>query len=582
MDQSEFVRRITSKIDKCSWFLGAGFSASANLPTASDIIWDLKKKYYCSEENQKIQENDIQIQPIRKKVQEFCDSKGFPYEYEDNEYSFYFDLLFGSNEDDQRRYLVEILSSYKITLSIGHRVLAALMHEGLSKVVYTTNFDKVLENAYSYISGHDLGSYHLEGADACRAALNNNEFPLYVKVHGDFQYKRLANLAEHLLKADDEMRKSFLASTSRFGLIVTGYSGRDKSIMDLLYESLDVTNAFSHGLYWTVLKNSKVNPKVLELIKSAKSKGIEAEIVEVDNFDSLMTRIWRNLPSTPQHLNSKVERASERTVDIPIPKASKNGQLIRFNFIPLTNITSECFTLETEPKLDWIGISDIRKLAKEKIILWIDERVHAWGNLADIKSFVPGIKKIETTDISEKIHDLNNHKSLQSAVEELICRSLVIRKELLARKNSIIIGKEHFASESLFKLRTAIGELGGELPKTTIINDDGEPEIRTPVWSHCLHLRVKQVDRNYILILSPEIWIFPAKAKKNHIDFLRRKRSHLKNDKLDQLISAWIETIFPEIGLGQVVSLKPYFQTDLIGSGDLKTTTRTSFSRKVK
>lgn len=582
MDQSEFVRKIASKIDKCSWFLGAGFSASANLPTANDIIWDLKKKYFCSEENQNIRENDIQILPIRKKVQEFCESRNFPAEYEADEYSFYFDLLFGNNEEDQRRYLAEILSSDRITLSIGHRVLAALMEEGLTKVVYTTNFDKVLENAYSHISGKNLGSYQLEGADACTAALNNDEFPLYIKAHGDFQYKRLANLADHLLKADEEIKKCFLASTSRFGLIVTGYSGRDKSIMNLLFESLDVTNAFSHGFYWTVLRNSYVNPNVLELINTAKLKGIEAEIVEVDSFDSMMTRLWRNLPSIPKHLDLKVERASERSVNIPIPKASKDGQLIRFNFLPLKNITSECFTLDTEFKLDWNGVSDIRKLAREKIILWIDERVHAWGNLADIKSFVPGIKKIETTDISEKIEDLKNHKSLQSAVEELICRSLVVRKELLARKNSIIIGKQHFASENLNKLKTAVGELGGELPETTIFKDDGEPELVTPVWCHCLQLRVKQLDRNYILILSPDIWISPSKTRKNHIDFLKRKRSNLKNDNFDLLISAWIETIFPEKGPGQVVLLKPFFQTDLVGSDGIKTTTRTSFSRKVK
>jgi hypothetical protein len=582
INQSEFIRKVVPKIDKCSWFLGAGFSASANMPTANEIIWDLKKKYYCSEENQDIQDRDIQIQPIRKKIQEFCDSKGFPKEYDDSEYSFYFDLIFGNNEEEQRQYLVEALNSDKITLSIGHRVLAAMMHQGISKVVYTTNFDKVLENAYSFISRKDLGSYHLEGAEACKAALNNDEFPLYAKVHGDFQYKRLANLAEHLLEADEEIRKCFLSSASRFGLIVSGYSGRDQSIMDLLNESLSATNAFPQGLYWTILKNSKVQPKVLELIESAKSKGIEAKIVEVDNFDSLMTRLWRNLPSKPTHLFSKIERTSERTVNIQIPKPSKNGQLIRFNSLPITDIPVECFTIQTEPKLDWKAVKDIRKLAKDKAILWIDENVCAWGDLTSIKPAILGLKKIETTDISENIADLNNHKSLHSALEELICGSLVQREELLARKNTIIIGKEHFASESLKSLKISVGQLGGKFPKVKIINHEGVEEYIEPIWSHCLHLRIKQVDENYMLILSPDIWISPQRKRKNYVDFLRQKRSVLKNDNLDQLLSAWIETIFVEIVQGNVVSIKPYLMTGSNGSGNIKTTTRTSYSRKAK
>ncbi|RAI93840.1 SIR2 family protein [Algoriphagus yeomjeoni] len=582
MDQSEFIRKIIAKIDKCSWFLGAGFSVSANLPTANQIIWDLKKKYYCSEENQDIHDTDIQIQQIRKKIQEFCDSKGFPKEYDDREYSFYFDLLFGDNEEEQRQYLVEALNSGKITLSIGHRILASLMYAGISKVVYTTNFDKVLENAYSYISNKDLASYHLEGANACKGALNNDEFPLYAKVHGDFQYKKLANLAEHLVEADEEIRKCFLSSASRFGLIVAGYSGRDKSIMDLLNESLSATNAFPQGLYWTTLKNSKVHTKVLELIQSAKSKGIEADIVEVDNFDSLMTRLWRNLPSKPTQLVEKVERISERIVNIPIPKPSKNGQLIRFNSVPITDIPTECFKIEAEPKLDWEVVKDLRKLAKDKAILWIDENVYAWGNLDTIKSAIPGFKKIETTDIAIEISDLNNHKSLQSALEELICGSLCQREELLARKHTIIIGKEHFTSEKLKSLKSAVGQMGGYFPKVKVVNSVGLEESITPIWSYCLNVRIKQIDENYILILSPDIWISPQRTRRNYVDFLRQKRSGLKNDKLDQLLSAWIETIFIEVGNGNTVSLKPYLATGSNGSNNIRTTNRTSYSRKTK
>lgn len=580
ISQTDFIRKIIPIVDKCSWFLGAGVSASAGLPTANDIIWDLKKRFYCLEENQDIQNSDIQIQPIRNKVQEFCMSKGFPNEYDENEYSFYFDLFFGKGQEEQRKYIAEVLDSKKITLSIGHRALAALMYEKIAKVVYTTNFDKVFENAYAHVCGGNLGSYHLEGADSCKGALNNDEFPLYAKVHGDFQYKRLANLEEHLLKVDEEIRKCFLASSSRFGTIIVGYSGRDKSIMDLMNESLDVTNAFPHGLFWTTLKKTSVHPNVNHLIERAKSKGIDANIVEIDNFDSLMTRLWRNLPSKSPQLEDKVERTSDRMVSIPIPKQSTKGPLFRFNSVPLANLPKECLTIHTKTKLDWKGLKDIRKLAKEKVICWIDEGVHAWGNVSDIKTSFPDIIKIETYDLTGEINDLKNHKSLHSALEELLCRSIADKEELLPRKNMIIIGKDHFASKNLVKLRNSVGQLGGQLSKTIITNHEGIEEEITPIWSHSLQIRIKQVDGNYMLILSPDIWISPRKARKRHVDFLSMKRAQLKNDKMDHLITAWIETVFNDVGQGSTVLIKTCIATSSNGQEVIRTTTRTSYSRK--
>ncbi|MBV1928646.1 MAG: SIR2 family protein [Gammaproteobacteria bacterium] len=228
--QTDLIQKLTQCIDKCSWFLGAGTSVSANLPTANDIIWDLKKKHYCLEENQDIKQQDIQLLPIKNRIQEYIESKGFPAQYNQNEYSFYFELMFGNDSEAQRRYLAEVLSSDKISLSIGHRALAALMSNGIAKVVYTTNFDKVIENAYAHVCGKDLGSFHLEGSEACKHALNHDEFPLYAKVHGDFQYQNLSNLEKDLLKADEEIRQCFIASSARFGKIVVGYSGRDQCV----------------------------------------------------------------------------------------------------------------------------------------------------------------------------------------------------------------------------------------------------------------------------------------------------------------------------------------------------------------
>jgi hypothetical protein len=57
------------------WFLGAGTSHTAGMPTATDIIWDLKRKYYCLQENQTIQTHGINNKAVRGKIQSYMDSK---------------------------------------------------------------------------------------------------------------------------------------------------------------------------------------------------------------------------------------------------------------------------------------------------------------------------------------------------------------------------------------------------------------------------------------------------------------------------------------------------------------------------
>src|SRR5687768_16763772 len=85
MDQSEFTSIFCARPQNFAWFLGAGASSTSGLPTANDIIWDLKRRYYRQEENQEISPQDMQNKAIRARVQAFMDSKGFPPIWANNE-----------------------------------------------------------------------------------------------------------------------------------------------------------------------------------------------------------------------------------------------------------------------------------------------------------------------------------------------------------------------------------------------------------------------------------------------------------------------------------------------------------------
>ena len=53
-------------------------------------------------------------------------------------------------------------------------------------MAFTTNFDPVVEKAVAEMSGKPLSAYHLEGAHNVVSALNNEQFPIYCKLHGIF------------------------------------------------------------------------------------------------------------------------------------------------------------------------------------------------------------------------------------------------------------------------------------------------------------------------------------------------------------------------------------------------------------
>jgi hypothetical protein len=78
LDQAQLSELICERPQNFSWFLGAGASRSAGLPTASDVLWIMKRRYYSTQEHQDISRQDIQNDAIRARIQSFMVSRGFP------------------------------------------------------------------------------------------------------------------------------------------------------------------------------------------------------------------------------------------------------------------------------------------------------------------------------------------------------------------------------------------------------------------------------------------------------------------------------------------------------------------------
>lgn len=245
LDTPAFLRLFQLRSSQIMWFLGAGASRSAGIKTAGDMIWDFKQRLYRSQKKLPPSAiTDIGEPAVRRQLQSHFDALGgFPPAGSEMEYSAYFKATYHSPKD-RRAYLGELIDRGEP--SFGHLALALLMSEDLCRIVWTTNFDRVLEDAATKVLGSmsRLVTADLVEPPKLRRAFEEGRWPIYGKLHGDYHSQALKNTETELREQDEEMRRCLIDACRAHGLAVVGYSGRDASVMNAFEEALDEGRGF--------------------------------------------------------------------------------------------------------------------------------------------------------------------------------------------------------------------------------------------------------------------------------------------------------------------------------------------------
>lgn len=582
MDQTTFIRKVGGSLNHFAWFLGAGASQSAGLPTAVDVIWELKTRYYCIEENQKVAMQDVQNPAVREKINAFAEARGLPRPGSPEEYSRYFELSFGDDKEAQRKYLREALSDDKVSLAMGHRVLAALMGSGITRVTFSTNFDNVLEKAEATVAGKTLQAYHLEGSHAAVAALNAEEYPLYVKLHGDFRYDAIKNLSDDLKSQDEELGKCLVAASNRFGFIVAGYSGRDESVMKLFQAACDLPNAFPHGLYWLALKHAEPLPAVTELLELARSKGIDADLVEIETFDSVLSRLWRQLPSRDAALDAKVTRQANRDVAIPLPAPGSKKPILRMNALPIVKLPQRCLEVSFSTPKDWDELRNAANEAGDDLAFTKEERVFVWATVKTIRDTWKDVLQISPADVADRIGDLANNLYMLSMLERVMALALKREKPLLyrtSRNRSYLIADKHAEDQSAFAvLHEIVGKVHGTAAGLFTTPTERYPDKQQIEWAEAAEISIEEKEGRYWLIILPTIWIWPKHGRRDAAKLLDDLRGKRFNEKADKILSAWLGILLPSGGKNANISLRPYAEGTSDENPEFVVNNRTAYS----
>jgi hypothetical protein len=583
MNQAELTDLFGARPQSFGWFLGAGASRMSGLPTATDIIWDLKRRFYCREENQDLARQDLQSAAVTARIQAFMDSRGFPPLWADHEYTTYFARIFDDDRGRQRDYLRGILAEDKVSLTIGNRIMAGLMAAGLNRVTFTTNFDSVVEKAYAEVSGGSLSAYHLEGSVAANQALANEEYPLYCKLHGDFRYDSVKNLAADLATQDKALGECMLTAASRFGFIVAGYSGRDESVMDLFRKALSRPNPFPHGLFWTGIRGAPVLPAVAELIEAASQAGVRAAHVTVDTFDALMLRLWRNLPGRPAALDSKVRKSLPGTVAIEVPPPGKGAPLVRMNALPIANLPSRAIAIRTRNEIDWAALRDIQRDADSRLIVTKSGDILCWGSRATIDSAFAGkAATIEAIDLPNALG--SGETFLKGFAEEALATALARDKPLLVRRRGLtpilIVDAHAEDTTALEVLRSELGKLTGQVAGVFAPVDDEHPTPEKVYWGEAVRVSIAEKNGKTWAILDPDIWIWPPRARDAAREFVDERRKDRLNARFNRILDAWVRVLTGTSRRGAMVEFAAFDFEDADANPRFSLSSRTGYAGK--
>ncbi|GAB2490584.1 SIR2 family protein [Comamonas humi] len=344
---AQFSTALALRPNLVAWFLGAGASAASGIPTGYDMIRTFKAEIFCQKNNLSPREIDAGDQIWIDRIDRyFRQTSILPPDGDPNEYAAAFEAVYPQPRH-RRQFIDDAIS--KGTPCFGHRVLGSLIAAGKVDCVFTTNFDPLVEDAA--VAAHSLLPIEgrsrptvagIDSGGRARRCLNESDWPLVAKLHGDYQSISIKNTAAELANQDESMEHVLVEAGQRFGMVFVGYSGRDASVMQALTSVLREPDPFPSGLYWVTSSASRLLPAVTEFLESAYLAGVDVAVVECKTFDELAADVLKRL-DLPKVLMDHVMqgRSKPRLVPVTLPQVeARRFPVLRYSALLIESVPS--------------------------------------------------------------------------------------------------------------------------------------------------------------------------------------------------------------------------------------------------
>ena len=526
----DFTRRFGLRAPNLMWLLGAGASAAAGIPTAWDMVWEFKQRLFVHQRKVTPKSvSDLSNPAVRAQLQGHIDSAGnLPGLNSIEEYAALFEAVYPA-EADRRAYIAAKTSGARP--SYGHLVLAALMKAGRTKLIWTTNFDHLVADACAKVfdTTGALTSVGLEGTDIAAQLIGEERWPIEVKLHGDFRSRRLKNTANELQEQDVRFRQSLVDCCRRFGLIAVGYSGRDESVMSALEEALKQPGAFPAGFFWLHRGDGPPLPRVAELLSQATRSGVEAALVQVDNFDEVLRDVARPMEDLDVAALEIFANERKRWSPAPVPGGNRGWPIVRLNALPLVTTPATCRRVVC----DIGGHKEVREAVERAGVNVLTARVRAgvlaYGSDADVRAALDqhGIQEFDLHSIEPKRlrYDSGERGLLRDALTQALMRQHGMT--LLRRRSTDLLTPADLEHEKWKGLSKCVNGLEGAVPN--------HPDL---TWQEGVGIRLDWASDRLWLLFEPRL-VFQGLTASNRAvaaDFGRERVIKRYNKPLNDLI----------------------------------------------
>jgi NAD-dependent SIR2 family protein deacetylase len=428
LSNDAFLRTLKENTDTGHVFLlGAGASISSGIQSANDCIWEWKKNIFITKNPNLAQYyNEYKSESVQRSIQRWLDNEGsYPEEGSIDEYSFY--ALRAYPIDEIRRKYFENICRGKEP-HLGYKILCLLAKYGMVKSVFTTNFDGLIEKA-SHQTGLTPISVSLDTPERIHRTSNNQEL-LCIALHGDFKYGPLKNTGPELDTQHEYFSNALEQHLYDKHLVVIGYSGRDKSLMDALKKAYSKPGA---GMLFWCGYGYDMNSDIKDLLIHISSNCRKGFYIPTEGFDTTLIHVSKTCFDKNEEFAKDVSKILQNNQDngfVKTPFTIDVGQenvLLKSNLFPIT-LPTEVFQFDmtfNEGEKIW---SVIRELTKDKQIVGVplNKLVYAFGIQTKIREAISSRLKgeIKRTPVTyNEIKDGSVFKNLYlKAIIDSICQ----------------------------------------------------------------------------------------------------------------------------------------------------------------
>ena len=288
------------------FFIGAGASESSGIPIASSLTRDFERKLkdIWEQEHQPLGDFHSWLE-TKPRWQKNKSSYARLFEaYEPTEYG-----------------RVNYLNKWMAAASPGwgYFCLAQLLAQSYLNIIITTNFDDLVYESCTQTSVRRPRVYSTLTPYA--PVEHDHDRPTIIKLHGDYLYGNIRNTTGEMQKLDRQLLAAVSSLFQRHEVIVVGYGGTDKLIMDEVFANIPVSNA----VYWCTYKDTPVPEQVNQILSNGHSDHwFRVSIKDFDEFmDTLVNHLDFSLPGIIQPIQSLINAIPGRIEGSQSPHVRK-------------------------------------------------------------------------------------------------------------------------------------------------------------------------------------------------------------------------------------------------------------------